>query len=467
MFTLAIIGRPNVGKSTFFNRLVRKKLAIVEDRPGVTRDWRDAVATIDNREWIVLDTAGMEEATKGSMAERMTQRSRMAIEMADVILMMVDGRDGVTATDQTFAAEIRKSGKPIILAANKVEGIMSESIAYDAYSLGMGEPIMLSAEHGNGFGDFVDRLDEIRTDLIEKRAEAGLDISEFEDDEDEEEEYILDDEGEELPKSLKLAIVGRPNVGKSTLMNALLGQDRVLTGPEAGVTRDSIAVKWRYKDQDIRLVDTAGIRRKAKIDDVLEKTMVYESFRAIRLAHVVVLVLDSTEGIDKQDLTLARRAIEEGRVLVIAFNKWDAAVDKQKLMQETEWRLEDSLAQLKDIPLIPISALRGKRLDELMDRLLVLYQTWNKRVPTGEMNRWMETMTQSHPPPLVSGRPNKLKYITQIKSRPPTFALWASRPDALPDSYKRYIVNGLRKRFDIPGVPIRLLMRKSDNPYAK
>lgn len=463
MFTLAIIGRPNVGKSTFFNRLVRKKLAIVEDRPGVTRDWRDAIATIDGRQWIVLDTAGMEEGEKGSMADRMTQRSRMAIEMADVVMMMIDGRDGVTPTDQTFAAEIRKSGKPIILAANKVEGIKSEVIAYDAYSLGLGEPIMLSAEHGNGFGDFVDNLEDIYKDLVEKHAEEGAAFGDLSlDDLDEDD----DEDSEELPKSLKLAIIGRPNVGKSTLMNALLGKDRVLTGPEAGVTRDAIAVQWSYKDQDIRLVDTAGVRRKARIDDVLEKTMVYESFRAIRLAHVVVLVLDSTEGIDKQDLTLARRVIEEGRVLVIAFNKWDAAEDKQKLIKETQWRLEDSLAQLKDIPLIPISALREKRLDELMDKLLELYRTWNKRVPTGEMNRWMETMTQAHPPPLVSGRPNRMKYITQIKSRPPTFAMWASRPDALPDSYKRYIVNGLRQRFEIPGVPIRLLMRKSDNPYS-
>lgn len=466
MFTLAIIGRPNVGKSTFFNRLVRKKLAIVEDRPGVTRDWRDAIARIDGRPWIVLDTAGLEEGDEGSMAHRMTERSRMAIQMADVIMMMIDGRQGVTATDETFADEIRKTGKPVILAANKVESKSVESGAYEAYSLGFGDPVMLSAEHGNGFGDFVDQLEDIYKDLCEKpenyhivealKADEAAELSEEE----------AGEEDEDTPKFLKLAIVGRPNVGKSTLMNALLGEDRVLTGPEAGVTRDSISVDWHYKGEEIRLVDTAGVRKKAKITDGLEKTMVYESFRAVRLAHVVVLVLDATEGLDKQDLSLARRVIEEGRVLVIALNKWDIAEQKNKILEEIGWRLEDSLAQLKDIPLIPISALKNKKLDYLMDELLTLYQTWNKRVSTGGLNRWLDAMSQAHPPPLASGRPNKLKYITQIKGRPPTFALWVSRPDALPDSYKRYIVNGLRERFDLPGVPIRLHLRKSDNPYV-
>lgn len=476
MFTLAIIGRPNVGKSTFFNRIARKKLAIVEDRPGVTRDWRDEWVQIDGRDWIILDTAGLETSGDSQSIEaRMTERSRAAIDMADVILMMTDARAGVTTTDEYFAAELRKTGKPIILATNKVEGRDSMMGNYDAYSLGLGEPIALSAEHGNGYGDFIDRLEDIYKDLCEKypeRAEERFNL----DDEDEnftKDDDILVDEGAEVDldqeatqKSIKMAIVGRPNVGKSTLMNALLGSERMLTGPEAGVTRDSITVQWDYEGRAIRLIDTAGVRRKTKVSDDLEKTMIYESFRAIRLAHIVVLVLDGTLGIDKQDLALAKRVIDEGRILILAVNKWDIVNNKNETLEQIGWRIEDSLSQLKNVPIIPISALKGKKLDLLLSSMLDLYDLWNKRVQTGELNRWLDIMTQSHPAPLVAGRPNKVKYMTQIKTRPPTFAMWVSRPDALPDSYRRYISNGLRERFDLPAVPIRITLRTSNNPYA-
>ncbi len=475
MFTLAIIGRPNVGKSTFFNRIARKKLAIVEDRPGVTRDWRDEWVEIDGKDWIIVDTAGLETSGDSESIEaRMTDRSRAAIDMADVILMMIDARAGVTTADEYFAQEVRKTGKPIILATNKVEGRDSMMGNYDAYSLGLGEPIALSAEHGNGYGDFVDRLNEIHQDLCEKypaRAGEGFNLGD-EDDSYNKDDDIQVEEGEEVdlvddaPKSVKLAIVGRPNVGKSTLMNALLGQDRMLTGPEAGVTRDSITVQWEYEGRAVRLIDTAGVRKKTKVSDMLEKTMIYESFRAIRLAHIVILVLDGTLGVDKQDLALAKRVIDEGRVLIIAMNKWDAVENKNESLKEVQWRIEDSLAQLKNVPIVPISALRGKRLDDLLGQLFELYDLWNKRVPTGELNRWLDAMTQSHPAPLVAGRQNKIKYMTQIKTRPPTFAMWVSRPDALPDSYKRYISNGLRERFDIPAVPIRINLRTSHNPYT-
>ena len=458
MFNLAIIGRPNVGKSTFFNRLARKKLAIVEDRPGVTRDWRDAPAEIGGRDWIIIDTAGLEEGEEGSIEARMRAQSEAAIQLADVIIMMIDVRAGITPSDRHFATLVRKTGKPVILLANKCEGREAESGLYNAFELGLGEPIGMSAEHGNGMGDFIDRLEDEYKKLCEQFPDH---VSHDMDDDDEE-----DDGESDTVKSLKIAIIGRPNAGKSTLVNALVQENRMMTGPEAGITRDSIAIEWDYKDTPIRLVDTAGIRKKAKIDDVLEKTMVQEGFRAVRLAHIVIWVSDGTLSLDKQDLSLAKRVVDEGRALIIAVNKWDAIKNKDEKIQEVTYRVEESIAQLKDVPIVPISALKGKNLERLMDEVIDLYGLWNMRISTGQLNRWLDAMTQAHPAPLASGRPNRVKYMTQIKSRPPTFAMFVSRPDELPESYKRYIVNGLRQRFNLPSVPIRVHLRTSDNPYV-
>jgi GTP-binding protein len=448
--TLAIIGRPNVGKSTFFNKLAGKRLAIVEDRPGVTRDWRDETITIDDRTWRVIDTAGLEDSKdKTSIENRMKDQTQQAIDQADVVLMMIDVRAGVTPDDEFFAKLVRKTDKPILLAANKCEGKIAHESVPEAYSLGLGDPIALSAEHGTGFGDFVDALESI------------ADKHHFWSDDQEQ----TDDENED-EKSLKLAIVGRPNGGKSTLVNALLDEDRMMTGPEAGITRDSITIQWQYDGKPIRLVDTAGVRKKMKITDGLEKTMAQESFRAVRLAHIVAIVVDATLGLDKQDLALARRVVDEGRGLIIVLNKWDSVTNKETKRQETIWRLEDSLAQVKNIPLVTISALKKQRLNKLMDAVFEMDTLWNTRISTGKLNRWLDAMLDSHPVPLSKGRANKVKYITQIKSRPPTFSLWVGRPKEFPESYRRYLVNGLRESFNLPGVPLRLNLKGGKNPYV-
>lgn len=483
MYTLAIIGRPNVGKSTFFNKLARKKLAIVDDRPGVTRDWRETLVEIDGTDWIIVDTAGLENATDDSVEGRMRRQTEMAIDFADALVMMIDARVGLTPTDEYFAKLVRKTGKPVVLVANKCEGREAEAGVLEAYSLGLGEPIALSAEHGHGMGDFIDQTNAIYAHLREVKPLA----SDFEDEEEENEFFSEDDivEGDmedfiDAPidedeiiedelieeKSIKLAIVGRPNVGKSTLVNALLGEERMMTGPEAGVTRDSITTQWEYNERKIRLVDTAGLRKRAKIYDPLEKTMAHETMRAVRLAHVVALVIDGTVGVDRQDLIIARHIVDEGRALIILVNKWDAMEDKNELLKEIGWRFEDSLAQVKDLPIVPISALREKNLDKFMDGVLEVYRLWNKRISTAHLNRWLSMMVQAHPSPLVNGRPNKVKYMTQAKSRPPTFLMWVARPDELPESYQRYITNGLRERYNLPAVPIRLHLKKSQNPFA-
>lgn len=461
--TVAIIGRPNVGKSTLFNRLVGKRLAIVDDTPGVTRDWRAADARLAGIELTVVDTAGLEEAFDQSLEARMRRQTEMAIERADVALFLIDARAGVTPLDRHFAQWLRKQKTPVILLANKCEGKASQPGLIEAFELGMGEPVPLSAEHGEGLADLVDALGpHIPADeAVEADDEAG-----------EAEPAAAMPSGEDAaaeeapPKTLQLAIVGRPNVGKSTLLNSLVGEERVLTGPEAGMTRDAIAVEWTWKDQPMRLVDTAGLRRRARVESKLEKLAVADTLRVIRLAHVVVLVLDIDGILDKQDLTIARMVVEEGRALVIAINKWDAVENKAEALQQLRDRLETSLPQVRGVPTVTISALRRQKLDALLDAVMETYRIWNRRVPTSQLNRWLRGMMETHPPPLVEGRRVKVRYMTQVKGRPPTFALFSNNPGELPEHYTRYLVNGLREAFDLPGVPIRFLLRKaSRNPY--
>jgi GTP-binding protein len=443
---VAIIGRPNVGKSTLFNRLSGKRLAIVDDMPGVTRDRREAEGSLAGARFRVIDTAGLEDVHDSSMEARMRRQTEQAVRDADVVLFMVDAREGVSALDTLVARDLRKQKTPIILLANKAEGRAGISGIGEAYGLGLGDPIAISAEHGDGMGDLFDAL------------APYIDVPRLEED---------TEDGEEGSGRIHVAIVGRPNAGKSTLMNAILGEERVLTAPEAGTTRDAISVDFEHAGRGLRLIDTAGMRRRARVSDKIEQMAVDDALRAIRLAHVVVLVLDADAVLDKQDLTIARWVLEEGRALVIAINKWDAVADRKASLQRLSDRLQTSLPQIVGVPTITISALRGQRVDKLLDEVLRIYEVWNRRVSTGQLNRWLEAMKEAHSPPLAQGRTNKLRYMTQVKARPPTFALFLSQPGELPDSYQRYLVNGLREPFALVGVPIRLLLRASGgkNPY--
>jgi GTPase len=446
-FTAAIIGRPNVGKSTLFNRLVGQKLALVDDLPGVTRDRREGRARLAGLEFTIIDTAGLEDVKDRSLISRMREQTERAIDDADVVLMVIDARVGVTPMDRHFSELLRRREVPVILIANKSEGKAGLAGAYEAFELGLGDPIALSAEHGEGMGDLFDALlpfappDAEETDEPEAEAEAVV-------------------------KPLQLAIVGRPNVGKSTLINKLLGEDRLLTGPEAGITRDAIAIDWRWRDHSIKLIDTAGLRRKAHIEEKLEKLSTADTLRAIRFAEVVVLVLDATVMLEKQDLAIGRMIEDEGRALVIAVNKWDLIEDKPKALEKLRDRLQISLPQLVGIVCVPVSAATGNALDTLMKGVFEVYETWNKRVSTPKLNRWLAAVQEHHPPPLVDGRRLRLRYITQANTRPPTFALFSSKPGDLPDAYRRYLVNLLRTDFGLPGVPIRMMLRKGSNPFA-
>lgn len=470
MFTLALIGRPNVGKSTLFNRLAGKALAIVDDTPGVTRDWREADGHLFDRDFRIVDTAGLEESFDDSIPGRMRQQTESALENADAALFMIDGRAGITPLDEHFAQWLRKRKLPVILGINKGENEKKiQSTIGEAYALGLGEPIVISAEHGTGMEELYHAIvplmpEEEGTDLDDDDHDHFFDgdLDAIEGNED----FELEDEDIDPEKPLKLAIVGRPNVGKSTLLNAIVEDQRVMTGPEAGITRDAIHVDWDFEGRKFRLVDTAGMRRKSKVQDTIEKMSVEDSMRAIRLAQIVVLVMDGNSILDKQDLQIAEHIINEGRALVLAVNKWDAVKDKDKAHEIIEDKLQYSLAQIKDVPVVTLSALRGRNVDRVLRKALEAHEIWNKRARTGGLNRWLAAMESRNPAPLVSGRQNRLKYIAQIKTRPPTFALWVSRPEKLPPSYRRYIINGLRETLELPGVPIRLLVRKSKNPFA-
>jgi len=470
--TVAIVGRPNVGKSTLFNRLVGRKIALVDDTPGVTRDRREAEGHIADLKFRVLDTAGYEDRTDGSLEDRMRQQTELAIREADVILFMIDARAGVTPLDERFAQVLRKASKDVHLIANKAEGRAAEPGLMEAYSLGFGEPVALSAEHGLGLGD----LHAIVVQAIDKAAASAAaeapigDLDELPQVDIE----LPEDDGstEEGPplrwdpnRHLNVAIVGRPNAGKSTLINTMVGEDRLLVGPEAGITRDSILVPWEWEGRTINLVDTAGMRRKARVQEKLEKMAVGDSLRSIQYAEVVVLLLDATIPFEKQDLALADLVEREGRALVVAVNKWDLIEDKNAALSKIREECDRLLPQLRGVPLVTLSGLQGRNIDKLMQAIFAIERVWNTHISTAKLNRWLYAMTESHPPPAVSGRRLKIRYMTQARMRPPSFIVFASRPESLPASYQRYLVNGMRENFDMPGTPIRLWVRGGKNPF--
>ena len=445
---LAIVGRPNVGKSTLFNRLAGKPLAIVDDRPGVTRDRRQATGRIGDLDLRLIDTAGYEDEKAGIEA-RMRQQTEVALAEADICVFLVDGREGITGLDQRFAEILRKSDKPILLAVNKCEGAKGDDGANEAWTLGFDQPIPISAAHGEGMGDLYAHL----VNIVET-------LPEFID-------WDADTDDEEEGAPLRLAVVGRPNVGKSTLVNALLGEDRLITGPEAGLTRDAIAVEWEWDGRRVRLHDTAGLRKRGKVDDPLERMSAADTLRAVKFAEVVLLLVDAERPFEKQDLTIADRVVEEGRGLIVLISKWDLIEDKQAKLAELREEFERLLPQVRGAPLIPISGLSGRGLDKIMPAVMALHENWSVKVKTRDLNDWLMEMTQRHPPPAVDGRRVKPRYLSQTKARPPTFVLMASRAGHLPESYKRYLVNGLREAFDLPGIPIRLIVKGQHNPYAK
>jgi GTPase len=465
-FTIAIIGRPNVGKSTLFNRLVGKKLALVDDLPGVTRDRRMHEGKLYDLRFNVIDTAGLEEAAESSLEGRMRAQTEAAIAEADLIFFMTDAKNGVTPLDRTFADLARRSGKKVLLVANKSEARGSDQGFQDAYRLGLGEPVPISAEHGQGMNDLREALiaamGEARAFGEEQAGDAEVSSDGVD---------VIDPDAEadayDETKPLKIAIVGRPNAGKSTLINTLLGEDRLLTGPEAGITRDSISVDWEYKGRKLRLYDTAGLRRKSRIEEKLEKLSVGDALRSIRFAEAVVIVFDATIPFEKQDLQIVDLIVREGRAPIIAFNKWDLIEDRQKVLADLREKTGRLLPQIRGIRAVPMSGETGDGLGKLMDAILETHRVWNSRVSTAKLNKWLEGILAHHPPPAVSGRRLKIKYMTQVKARPPGFMLSCTRPDAMPESYTRYLVNNLREEFKLGGVPIRMVYRASDNPYAK
>ena len=463
-FTLAIVGRPNVGKSTLFNRLVGKRLALVDDQPGVTRDLREGEARLGDLRFTVIDTAGLEEANDDSLQGRMRRLTERAVDMADFCLFMIDARAGVTSTDRMFAEILRKKSAHVLLAANKGEGRAADDGVMEAYELGLGEPLRLSAEHGEGMGDLLAELIPLVDDFESKNKviEPEVDVT-LEDDEDAEEVYVAPTKS----KPLQIAVVGRPNAGKSTLINKILGEDRLLTGPEAGITRDAISLQMEWGETPVRIFDTAGMRKKAKVQEKLEKLSVGDGLRAVKFAEVVVVLLDAAIPFEQQDLRIADLAEREGRAVVVAVNKWDIEDEKQEKLKELKESFTRLLPQLRGAPLITVSAKTGRGLERLREAVLRAHEIWNRRVTTAQLNRWLTSMIEAHPPPAPGGRRIKLRYATQVKTRPPAFVVMCSLPEKLPTSYSRYLVNGLREDFDMPGTPIRLTLRGQGdkNPY--
>ncbi|MGB0207430.1 MAG: ribosome biogenesis GTPase Der [Candidatus Puniceispirillaceae bacterium] len=466
---VAIVGRPNVGKSTLYNRLTGTRHAIVDDQPGVTRDRREGDASLAAMRFRLIDTAGLENAQPGSLEDRMRKQTELAVSQADVTMLVIDGRSGLLPDDLFFARQIRKAGANVIVLVNKCEGQAGQSVLAEAWQLGLGEPVPISAAHGDGLSGLYDALldavtslgrgDELFDDDIDDAfGDEQIDSSE------EPEEEVWFDKEKDLP--IRVAVVGRPNMGKSTLVNSLIGEDRLLTGPEAGITRDSITLPFIHNDREFRLVDTAGIRRQARVTDKVEKLMVTDASRSIQFARVCILMLDARQPPHKQDMVIARQITDEGRALVIAANMWDDVADKQKALSQIYDRLETSLAQVRGVPVVPISGMYGRGFDKLLKAVEDMHAIWNMRISTGRLNRWLEPMLEAHPPPLSQGRRLRIRYMTQVKTRPPTFALFASKPVDLPESYLRYLIGGLRQDFGLEGIPIRMILRKGKNPYA-
>ena len=446
-FTVAIVGRPNVGKSTLFNRLIGRRQALVNDQPGVTRDRREGEARLGDLSFTAVDTAGLEEAAPDSLPDRMAAQTKVAIASADAVMFLMDARTGVMPSDRAIAQLVRKSGKPAILVANKCEGRAAQSGVHEAYTLGLGEPIALSAEHGEGLSDLYDAL---RVALPEQTEPA-------------------DDEAAEEPETerpIRVAVVGRPNAGKSTLVNRLVGEERMLTGPEAGITRDTIAVGLEWYGRQFLLHDTAGLRRPARVEETLEKLSTSDAIEAIRFAEVVVVLMDAAGAFEDQDLRIADLVEREGRALVIAISKWDLKEHDGGAIGKMRDEADRRLQQVRGVPVVAVSGLTGEGLDRMMKAVVETHAVWNRRVPTHALNRWLEEAIAAHPPPAVSGRRLKLNYMTQAKARPPSFVLFCTRADAVPDDYKRYLINGLRETFELPGVPIRLMLREKENPFA-
>src|ERR1700742_5010024 len=452
-FTIAIIGRPNVGKSTLFNRLVGQKLALVDDEPGVTRDRREGEARLGDLEFTVIDTAGLDEGAKGSLTARMQEQTKAAIGLADALMFVIDARAGLTPNDSAFADFARRANKPVVLVANKSEGREGKPGAMNPSARGRGEPIQISAEHGEGLSDLYDALRVLMPEPVEERQE-------FDDDD------IIDSDEDLSKRPIRVAIVGRPNAGKSTLINHLLGEERLLTSAEAGTTRDSISVEITWQGRDFRVFDTAGLRRRSRIEEKLEKLSVADALRAVRFAEVVVLMMDAQNKFEEQDLRIADLIEREGRALVIAVNKWDLMESKGGAISALRAEADRLLPQVRGAPLVAVSGLMGEGIDRLMKAIEDAYAVWNRRVPTAALNRWFEQAVHANPPPAVSGRRLKLNYITQAKARPPSFVLFCSRADAVPQSYLRYLVNSLREYFELPGTPMRIALREKTNPFA-
>ena len=441
---VAIIGRPNVGKSTLFNRLVGRRVALVDDKPGVTRDRREGEARLFDLTFNVMDTAGFEDEDPASLPGRMRAQTEAAVRQADVALFLIDGRAGITPLDEEIARWLRGHATPVVVVANKAEGRAGEAGLLEAFSLGMGEPIAISAEHGEGLADL---FEVVRPHVEHEHFETEA------------------EEAEHGGGTLKLAIVGRPNAGKSTLVNTMLGEERMITGPEAGITRDSIRLDWEWRGKEVQLVDTAGLRKRAKVEDKLEKLSAADTRRAIDMAEVVVLLLDATRGLEAQDLRIADQVIEEGRGLVIALNKWDVADHASSLFNGVKAALQEGLSQLKDVPLLTVSGKTGKGIDQLLGAAFEIRDNWSRRVPTGELNRWFEKAVDANPPPAPGGKRIKLRYITQVKAPPPSFVVFGSRVDQLPESYRRYLLNSMRRDLKLGAVPLRLTLRAPKNPF--